>query len=162
MVKTSRQKTMKRQSFKFPSWELPLIFLFVWSFFTFQGCSKAGRRIGKTKAQIIQRLQNDCELTLGNSARLDHFLEKNPEYNPSWIAKITVTNEDAFNLRNNLNKKTPYRLKRKGSLSDGVVWWQTAPSSEKFEYMTSSNAPVIVFLSETTDNFEVLLYWSSP
>lgn len=125
-------------------------------------CSKRGQAADQKIKLTMPRIRENTELSLGSVISPEAFLEKNPEYNPSWVTKLRMSGKDASDLAKELNKKTPYPLERRNSLSEQVAWWHPTKTSSKYQYMTSFNSPVLVVLSEENENTIVYIEWSSP
>ena len=110
----------------------------------------------------MQRIRENTELSLGSAISPENFLEKNPEYNPTWVAKLRMSGKEVSDLTKELGKKNSYSLEIRGGLHEHVAWWQPKQASTKYQYMTSFNAPVLLLISEGKENSDVYIEWSSP
>ena len=126
------------------------------------GCLKHKQKGEYSPGLSMNRIRKDTELSFGSDAKLQQFFEKNPDYNPSWIAKISLQGQAAKMLEKELSKKQSYPLETRGALSAFVSWWTPAKTATKFQYITSYNAPVSVIISQAGEQFDAYIEWTSP
>lgn len=125
-------------------------------------CSKSASDTNLKNKSLIDRIRSDTELSIKTTGAVEHFLEKNPEYNPNWVAKVNVSEQEALIIENELSKKQPQLFKKRGALSDATAWWTPSKVGIKFQYFTSHNAPVVVVLSHRDNGCDLFINWSSP
>lgn len=111
---------------------------------------------------VIDKISNDTEISFGDTVKLEEFFERNPEFNPSWFAKLNLTPLHLAELEAELQRKPLVKMLRSSSPADIVPWWVPLEEAPEFTYMTSSSAPVNIVISSGNGGGEVFVWWSSP
>lgn len=125
-------------------------------------CSKHQQDTKHKLESPMDRIRRSTELSLGSVGSPQHFFEKNPDYNPNWVAKVNLSEQEVLVLKDELNKKQFYPLENRGSLSAFVSWWTPKKTADKFQYITSYNAPVLIIISQEGRQYDVYIEWTSP
>lgn len=125
-------------------------------------CSHEESEIKENEISQIDRIWKQTELSLASSSVPDQFYEKNPEYNPLWLAKLIMDKQEVEALEEELRGKEHLNMRRSTKASDLVSWWTPSENAKDVTYMTSFNAPVTVVLSPKGNLIEVFIMWSSP
>lgn len=125
-------------------------------------CSHEKSESKEDEISQIDRIRKQAELSLASSSVPDQFYEKNPEYNPLWLAKLIMDKQEVAALEEELRGKEHLNMRRSTKASDLVPWWTPSENAKDVTYMTSHNAPVTIVLSPKENLVEVFIMWSSP
>lgn len=130
--------------------------------FMINACSKQPHGSAQSIGASMDRIRKDTELSAKLAGTIEQFSEINPDYNPSWVAKLNLSEQEVLILENELRAKEPRSFVKRGALSEATSWWTPVKTSVGFQYFTSHNAPVVVMLSLEGKGGNVFIEWSSP
>ena len=152
---------IKMKAKKNIQWHSVFVFLICSMMFILTNCN-ARKKSDSLDLPKEKRVSVDTEMPMNFLNEPDKFHVKNPEYNPSWFAKFTLTQKQRSELVKILEEKNLVEMRRSSSPTTSVSWWETRKGSSEYTYLTTYNAPVNVVISSNDKDEEVYIWWSSP